>query len=842
MKLVALSFVGTAVALCHPSPAQCTNPWVPMQGLPGPNNSVYASAMWDPDGIGPLPPRLVIAGTFLLPGTRIAAWDAATAMWSPLGTGLGDTVNSLAVLPNGELVAAGLFLNAGTTPCSRVARWNGASWSPLGSGTNGPVNDLDVLPNGDLVAVGSFTSAGGVAANRIARWNGSTWAPFGAGCDLDATCVAVLQNGDVVAGGSFTSAGGIAANQIARWDGATWSALGTGIQGTPYGLHVRPNGDLVAGGNFTSAGGVPANYIALWNGAAWSALGSGLNLSSTCMASLPNGDLLVGGAFTQAGGGQARGIARWNGTAWSSLGSGLGLNGRAATITVMPNGVAAVGGYFFDPGITGGANLAQWDGASWSAVPHSAAFTTDGYVRASVTMPNGDLVIGGQFQLVGNTQARTIARWNGTTWSALGSGLGSYGDWVNALAVLPNGDLVAGGRFTHAGTTVVNYIARWNGAAWSSLGGGMNQDGIVNALGVLPNGDLVAAGSFYYAGGVYCSCIARWNGSVWAPIGGGLTGAPPPYSPNAAALAVAANGELVVAGGFYYAGGVLAQNWARWDGSQWSAMGAGPQTPTCMLLLPNGDVLAGGWDAGATLQRWNGTTWSNLGAGMNGPVFALHALVDGDVLVGGRFTTAGGASANRIARWNGSAFAAIGSGVGSANYDYVAMLAQRPNGDVVIGGSFGSANGAYAANLARVTTTCPATAAAVGAGCTGSGGANVLAARSLPWLGTTFRSHVDGAAGTTLAVEVVGFSPLGLSLGFVLPQAAPGCTLFASPDVLRAHVTNGGMLDLAMLLPNSPALAGGNFRQQVVPLEFDAQGTLVGASATNALQVVLGDF
>jgi hypothetical protein len=39
----------------------------------------------------------------------------------------------LATLPNGDLVAGGIF----TSPASYVARWNGTSWSALGTGLSG---------------------------------------------------------------------------------------------------------------------------------------------------------------------------------------------------------------------------------------------------------------------------------------------------------------------------------------------------------------------------------------------------------------------------------------------------------------------------------------------------------------------------------------------------------------------------------------------------------------------------------------------------------------------------------------------------------------------------------
>ena len=55
----------------------------------------------------------------------------------------------------------------------------------------------------------------------------------------------------------------------------------------------------------------------------------------------------------------------------------------------------------------------------------------------------------------------------------VGLGLGDGQRSVYALAVSGT-DLYAGGCFTTAGGSAANYIAKWNGSAWSALGSGMN--------------------------------------------------------------------------------------------------------------------------------------------------------------------------------------------------------------------------------------------------------------------------------------------------------------------------------------------------------------------------------
>src|SRR5262249_20911240 len=154
--------------------AQCSNPWLAGQGLPGVDAEIFAMANWDPDGAGPAPAKVVCAGAFRLAGNvpvnYIAAWDPVTDTWSPLGLGTNGIVWHLLVMPNGDLVASGNFTVAGGVAANGIARWNGVSWSPLGAGI-APVIGLTgvhsmlVLPNGDLVVGGDFTSVGGISAN-----------------------------------------------------------------------------------------------------------------------------------------------------------------------------------------------------------------------------------------------------------------------------------------------------------------------------------------------------------------------------------------------------------------------------------------------------------------------------------------------------------------------------------------------------------------------------------------------------------------------------------------------------------------------------------------------------
>ncbi|HEX9047669.1 MAG TPA: hypothetical protein VF988_11625, partial [Verrucomicrobiae bacterium] len=96
---------------------------------------------------------------------------------------------------------------------------------------------------------------------------------------------------------------------------------------------------------------------------------------------------------------------------------------------------------------------------------------------------------------------------------------------ANAMAVIGT-DVYLGGQFTTAGTTVVNNIARWDGSSWSGLGSGV--EGAVYTM-VVSGGDLYVGGDFTMAGGAPASNIAKWNGSSWSALGSGVSGGSSDY-------------------------------------------------------------------------------------------------------------------------------------------------------------------------------------------------------------------------------------------------------------------------------------------------------------------------
>ncbi len=139
---------------------------------------------------------------------------------------------------------------------------------------------------------------------------------------------------------------------------------------------------------------------------------------------------------------------------------------------------------------------------------------------------------GGRFTTAGGVTVNRMAKWNGSTWSALSSGVSGVDAVVFALTVFDDGagpKLYAGGDFTTASGTPVSHIARWDGANWSGLGGGLNE--WTAALTVFD--DASGSGNALYVGGIFTraidsgdSYLAKWGcGAIAGDLDGdGIVG------------------------------------------------------------------------------------------------------------------------------------------------------------------------------------------------------------------------------------------------------------------------------------------------------------------------------
>ena len=382
-----------------------------------------------------------------------------------------------------------------------------------------------------------------------------------------------------------------------------------------------------------------------------------------------------------------------------------------------------------------------------------------------------NLYVGGSFTAVNEVLVNNIAKWDGSNWSTLGTGVNNI---VYALK-WDGTNLYAGGGFSTAGGAAASRIAKWNGSNWSALGSGVNST--VNAI-AWDGVNLFAGGNFTTAGGSPASRIAKWDGSAWSPLGAGVG--------STVNTIISAGAELYVGGSFTTAGGSPAARIAKWDGAAWSPLGAGVNSTVISLvsvgtsLYVGGGFTTAGGSPAARIAKWDGSTWSPLGSGVNSTVYSL-ASIGPDLYVGGMFSTAGGSPAACIARWDGSTWSPIGSGTSSA---VRAMAWDGSN--LFAGGIFASAGGTIVNYIARWDGSAWSVMGRAGMGMNGS--VNALAwDNSSLYAGGMFNAAGETAANYIAKWNGTAWSALGTGMdGGVNALTWDGTNLYAGGNFWTA--------------------------------------------------------
>jgi hypothetical protein len=354
------------------------------------------------------------------------------------------------------------------------------SWNRVGNGGNAMIPSLNGTVSAlhrvgtDLYVGGVFTNAGGLPkADRIARWNGTSWKALGA-TPLGSGAVFAIAHygGKIYAGGNFVNAGNdAAADYLAVFDGVSWGpfcnttsgpAFGNGFQVTS--LQVVDT-TLYVGGTFQNANGNDAaDYLVgcdLVGGGMTALVAGGLDHQITggiyALTADSNGTLYAGGVFTNLDGNpDADRIAAYDGT-WHGVGA-TRLTGIVRALTASGTDVYVSTDESNIAGDAKADHVVKWDGVTYSSLGSNTA-GTDGWMPASTTIQSmtvsGSLlfVAGGFSNANGQATADNVAFFDGTTWRRIGSNGAGNGAWNgegHALAVV-NGLLYAGGSFTGAG-------------------------------------------------------------------------------------------------------------------------------------------------------------------------------------------------------------------------------------------------------------------------------------------------------------------------------------------------------------------------------------------------------
>jgi len=290
---------------------------------------------------------------------------------------------------------------------------------------------------------------------------------------------------------------------------------------------------------------------------------------------------------------------------------------------------------------------------------------TNAWVYALAVQADGKILVGGRFTSIGAGTSMTtrnyLARINADGTLDTGFDPGAN-DWVNALAVLPDGKILVGGRFTMlggggTGTTPRQLLGRLNadGSIDTSFDPGAFGSS-VEAITRQANGHILVGGAFQRLGGGGWGTTPRANIGRFNADGSLDASFDPGADATVYALAVQPNGQIVV-GGSFLAMGVGGTSTKRRiarlnpDGSldPTFTLGASAAVRT-IAVQASGRILVGGdfTTLGAAARYYcgrfyaDGTLDTSFDLGANNSVYVLAGQANGQVLIGGAFSMLGG--------------------------------------------------------------------------------------------------------------------------------------------------------------------------------------------------------
>ena len=349
----------------------------------------------------------------------------------------------------------------------------------------------------------------------------------------------------------------------------------------------------------------------------------------TSIALQPNGKILIGGVFSQVGGEARNRVARLN--ADGSLDGSFrdpNVNGTVDSIALQPDGKVLIGGEFTRVGDEARGRVARLNADGSLDGSFANPKVAGGPVRSIALQPDGKVLIGGAFNLIGTTTRIAITRLNSN-----GSLDGSFANpglngslWF--LTRQPDGKVLIGGEFTRIGLRSRSRITRLDGNGSLDTNFKASANNTVRTIALRSNGRILIGGSFTEVDGEARSRTAGLNadGTIDRSFANPLT------NDQVYSVATESDGEVLLGGDFTQVGGQPRERVER--------------------LLTNGLPDP-----------------SFINPAVGGRVDSLAPQPNGRTLVAGQFGVVQGQERNNIARLIGTSFPLTvtksGTGVGT---------------------------------------------------------------------------------------------------------------------------------------------------------------------------------
>ncbi len=368
-----------------------------------------------------------------------------------------------------------------------------------------------------------------------------------------------------------------------------WEPVGHGRFATPgsiYSLFGDSVADrLWAGGTakwyIDGVDTLTINGVGRWDGNSWDTLPNSLQIcnGNVCQQMYDfiryQGRLLANGSFSfiDEVGLWQNNFAALNETtmAWEGVGCNESImNGIATFMNVPTEDTLLFTGYQGTMCGLNWSNVFAYDGSNFHTFQPFQAWPGDEDYVGFVFKFKGIWYLTGLLHDDITDETRGFMRYTGTSWEPV-PGFETPAPIKDFL--IHNDTLYMCGYFYEGPGSPGNLVTMYDGENWSNLGGGLtfdqqNQGTFANAFDMLWWHDkLYVAGLFFYAGGVPAENIAQWDGHRWCGTGANMVSS----DPRLHAMTTWRD-TLYIAGGFESIDGVPMNRVAKWNGGDFDAV------------------------------------------------------------------------------------------------------------------------------------------------------------------------------------------------------------------------------------------------------------------------------